>query len=195
MTYLATSALEAGLDHIRRSPADNGTLDLIVCRPAVDAREVLPEGYLDLNVGLVGDTWSTRSSSSMPDGSPNPDAQITLINTRLIALVAGDAARWPLAGDQLYVDLDLSWANLPGGALLSIGDAVVEVTAKPHTGCAKFSARFGPEALRFVNVGQGAELNLRGRNARVHTPGTIRTGDVVRRSAPGQAGLNSSALD
>ncbi len=179
--HLTTDLLAVGLDHIRQSPADNGTLELIVCRPAVDQRRVLEEGHLDLALGLVGDTWSVRRTPSTPDGSPNPDGQLTLINVRVITLVAGEPERWPLAGDQLYVDLDLSEAGLPAGTRLAVGDAVIEVTAKPHRGCHKFAARFGPDALRFVNTGPGRTLNLRGRNARVITPGVVRPGDPVRR--------------
>jgi hypothetical protein len=179
--YLTSDTLAAGLDHVRQSPPDYGTVELIVCRPAVDQRRVLEEGRLDLAVGLVGDTWSIRTSTSTPDGSPHPDGQLTMMNARAIALVAGLPERWPLAGDQLFVDLDLSEAGLPAGTRLTIGEAVIEVTAKPHRGCAKFSARFGPDALRFVNTGPGRVLNLRGRNARVVTPGTIRRGDSVRR--------------
>jgi hypothetical protein len=185
--YLTADLLDAGLEHIRQSPTDHGTLELIVCRPAVDERRVLEEGHLDLTVGLVGDTWSVRSTTSTPDGSPNPDGQLTLMNARAIGLVAGLPDRWPLAGDQLYVDLDLSEAGLPAGTRLAIGlgGVVIEVTTKPHRGCAKFAARFGPEALRFVNTGPGRVLNLRGRNARVVTPGVIRQGDAVRRVTPG----------
>jgi hypothetical protein len=181
--YLTADVLETGLDHIRQSPTDHGTLELIVCRPAVDAREVLEAGRLDLVAGLMGDTWSVRPSTSTPDGSPNPQGQLTVMNARAIAIVSGasEPARWALAGDQLYVDLDLSEAGLPAGTRLGIGDAVIEVTTKPHRGCAKFAARFGADALRFVNTGPGRVLNLRGRNARVVTPGTIRRGDVVRR--------------
>jgi MOSC domain-containing protein len=189
VSYVASQALEAGLDHIRRSPADAGTLDLIVCRPAVDERRILGQGTIDLNVGLVGDTWSARSTTSTPDGSPNPEGQLTLINSRAIRLIAGDdPERWALAGDQLYVDLDLSEGGLTAGTRLSIGDVVIEITPKPHRGCAKFSARFGPEAARFVNTGPGIALNLRGRNAKVITPGDIRSGDQVRRLEPESTG-------
>jgi hypothetical protein len=181
--HLTADALAAGLDHIRQSPVDNGRLELIVCRPAVNERRVLEEGRLDLATGLIGDMWSARSSTATPDGSPDPNGQVTIVNSRAIALAAGLPERWPLAGDQLYVDLDLSEAQLPAGTQLAIGDAVVEITAKPHRGCAKYAARFGQEALRFVNTGPGRVLNLRGRNARVVTAGTIRPGDAVRRLA------------
>jgi hypothetical protein len=145
---------------------------------------VLDGGTLDLAEGLIGDTWGVRSTTSTPDGSPNPEGQLTLMNSRVIALIAGDDPdRWALAGDQLYVDLDLSETGLPAGTILSVGSAVIEITPKPHRGCAKFRARFGPEASRFVNTGVGIELNLRGRNAKVITPGEIRQGDEVRRVA------------
>jgi MOSC domain-containing protein YiiM len=179
--HLPADELEAGLDEIRRAPADNGTVELIVRRPAVDEREVVEEATLDLAVGLVGDTWHARGSSRTPDGSANPEAQLTVMNARVIALVAGDRDRWPLAGDQLYVDLDLSEENLPPGTRLELGSAVIEVSAEPHTGCAKFSARFGSAAIRFINSPTGRALHLRGINAKVVQPGTVRRGDAVRK--------------
>lgn len=176
--------LEAGLQEIRCSPADGGTLQMIVARPAEEERLVLDEGRLDPEVGLVGDNWRARGSSSTPDGSAHPDAQLTVMNARLAALVAGTSDHGGLAGDQLYLDLDLSAERLPAGTWLRIGEAVIEITAKPHRGCAKFAARFGNVALRFVNTGEGLVLNLRGRNARVVVPGVIRRGDVVKRLEP-----------
>ncbi|MBE2238176.1 MAG: MOSC domain-containing protein [Caldilineaceae bacterium] len=178
---LTTAELEAGLDYIRQAPRDAGVLELIVRRPAVDGREVLEEGELDLRGGLVGDTWQARGSSRMPDRSPHPDMQLNLINARLIALLAQDKARWPLAGDQLYVDLDLSEENLPPGTRLTIGAAVIEVTDQPHIGCKKFAARFGADAVKFVNSPEGKALHLRGINAKVVQGGTIRAGDTVRK--------------
>ncbi len=179
--HLSADLLEAGLEDIRQSPIDGGVLELIVARPAVDRREVLDAGELDLAVGLVGDNWRNRASSATPDGGADPDAQLTIMNYRCAALVAGRLDRVPLAGDQLYVDLDLSAANLPAGSRLAIGESVIEVTAKPHRGCDKFAARFGVAALRFVNIGIGRDLNLRGRNARVVVGGRIERGDRVRR--------------
>jgi hypothetical protein len=179
MTHLTMAELEARLDRVRKSPTDRGALALIVRRPRVDEREVLEEGRLDVMHGLVGDTWSTRPSSRAPDGRPHPDTQLTLMNSRVAALVAGGADRWALAGDQIFVDLDLSATNLPAGTRLSIGDAVIEVTAQPHTGCAKFVARFGLDAMTLVNSSAGRALNLRGIYARVVQPGTIRVGDTV----------------
>lgn len=158
-------------------------MDLIVRRPAVGAREVLDEGLLDAEVGLVGDTWKDRGSTRTTDGRRHPDMQVNIMSSRAVALVAGDKARWPLAGDQLYVDLDLSAANLPPGTRLAIGSAVLEVTAQPHTGCGKFVERFGLASMKFVNSPVGRELQLRGINVRVVESGTVRVGDAVRKTA------------
>ena len=154
---------------------------MIVRRPALDEREVLESAELDLDVGLVGDTWSQRPSTRTADGSPHPHMQVTLMNARAVALIAGSRANWPLAGDQLYVDLHLGAEELPPGTQLRIGTAVVEVTDQPHRGCAKFTRRFGLDAMRFVNSEVGVRLNLRGINAKVVVPGTITTGDVIER--------------
>jgi len=179
--HLTTEELQSGLDHIRRSPRDEGVLDLIVRRQAINEREVLEQAELDLVQGLLGDTWNRRRSTSTPDGSPNIEMQITVINSRAAALVAQEKSRWQLAGDQLYVDLDLSAENLPAGSRLAVGSAVIEVTAPPHLGCQKFVARFGLEAMKFVNSPVGRELRLRGLHARVVQAGQIRTGELARK--------------
>jgi len=179
--HLTTEELEAGLDEILRAPKDEGVLELIVRRPGVNDREVLAEGELDLDKGLVGDSWKRRRSSSTPDGSPNPDMQLNVMNARVIALVAQVKSRWQVAGDQLFLDLDLSADNLPAGSRLSLGTAVIEVTPPPHLGCQKFVARFGLEAMRFVNSTLGKQLHLRGINAKVVQAGVIRVGDVARK--------------
>jgi hypothetical protein len=180
-THLKTEELLAGLDNIRRSPTDEGVLELIVRRQAINDREILDQAELDLTQGLIGDTWNRRRSTSTPDGSPNVEMQITVMNSRVAALVARGKDRWPLAGDQLYVDMDLSAANLPAGARLAVGSSVIEVTAPPHLGCQKFVARFGMEAMKFVNSPVGKELRLRGIHARVIQPGVVRTGDLARK--------------
>lgn len=181
MNYTTKEELEAGLEAIRQSPKAEGALRLIVRRPAVDVREVLEEGTLDMVEGLIGDTWRARGSSRTPDGSAHPDMQINIMNARVIALLAGHEDSWPLAGDQLYVDLDLSRDNLPPGTHLSVGSAIVAVTEQPHTGCKKFSSRFGLDALKFVNSPAGRQMNLRGINARVVHPGVIRVNDVIKK--------------
>jgi MOSC domain-containing protein YiiM len=179
--YLTMEELRAGLDTVRQSPKDNGVLELIVRRAQINERETLQEGQLDLSEGLVGDNWRARGSSQSPDGPANPEVQLTLMNSRVIALVAQDKARWSLAGDQLYVDMDLSAENMPPGTRLSLGSAVIEVTAQPHTGCKKFVSRFGLDAMKFVNSAVGKQLHLRGINAKVVQPGAIGVGDVVRK--------------
>lgn len=179
--HLTRVELEAGLTHIRQSPVDGGILEMIVRRPAAELREVLSAAELDPNGGLVGDSWLARGSRSTADGSANPAMQLNVMNARVIALLARNRDRWPLAGDQLYVDLDLSTANLPPGTRLIIGSAVIEVTAVPHTGCAKFTHRFGQDAMKFVNSPVGRSLNLRGINAKILQGGTIRNGDTVRK--------------
>jgi len=168
-------------EDLRDAPTRLGTVRLIVRRPAVGEREVVTEAQLDAEEGLLGDTWRVRGSSSTADGSPNPEAQITVMGARAAAAFAGDVERWPLAGDQLYVDFDISEANLPAGTRLGLGTAVIEVTAEPHTGCAKFHARFGGDAHRFVNTKMHRQLRLRGLNARVIQPGTVSTGDTIRK--------------
>jgi hypothetical protein len=172
--------LEAGLADVRLSPTDSGAVELIVTRPSVDQRVLCEEATLDLERGVVGDTWIERGSSRTPDGSANPEAQVTVMNIRAARLVASTEDRVPLAGDQLYVDLDLSTENLPAGTLLEIGDAALMVTAAPHTGCAKFSERFGVEALRLTAKPDGKYLRLRGINTSVVRGGAIRRGDTVR---------------
>jgi hypothetical protein len=181
--HLTTAELEAGLDEIRHAPRDEGVLELIVRRPQVDEREVLDAGELSLEAGLVGDSWITRGSSRTPDSSPHPDMQLNIMNSRVTALVAQHKDRWQLAGDQLYLDMDLSEENLPAGARFAIGAAVIEVSPQPHLGCKKFVSRFGLEAMQFVNSPLGRQLRLRGINARVVSAGVIRVGDVVRKIA------------
>lgn len=175
MNHRTTEELLAALDTLRSSPPDDGVIELLVRRPAVDERDELDEGELSLNDGLVGDDWRPRGSG-YEDG-PKFERQLTVMNARAIALFAGDRSRWSLAGDQVYVDLNLSDENLPAGTRVRLGGAVVEVSEEPHLGCGKFASRFGKDALQFVNSPQGRQLRLRGLNARVVEPGIVRVGD------------------
>jgi hypothetical protein len=177
--HLTSEELEAGFNALAPSPKDGGVLELIVRRPRSGEREVVQAGALDPVEGLVGDNWSTRGSPRTQDGRPDPNCQLNIMNARVVALVAGDQSRWPLAGDQLFVDFDLSADNVPPGTRLAIGSAVVEVTPTPHTGCVKFVQRFGVDAMKFVNSEMGRRLRLRGINARVVQRGAIQVGDVV----------------
>ena len=179
--HLTTEELEAGLADVRQSPRDGGLLELVVARSREGEREVLEDGELSLCEGLVGDNWRSRGSSRTSDGSPHPDMQLNLMNARVVALLAQTKSRWPLAGDQLFVDLDLSSDNVPPGTRLAIGTAVIELTDQPHTGCGKFVERFGVDAMKLVNSDLGRRLQLRGVNAKVVQPGRIRVGDLTRK--------------
>jgi MOSC domain-containing protein YiiM len=178
--YLLMTELEEGLEYIRQSPT-NGLLKMIVRRPNIDEREVLQEAELNPAEGLAGDTWNVRVNKHAADGRPSINKQITIMNARMIALLAQSEERWPLAGDQLYVDMDLSDDNLPAGTRLAIGSAVLEVSPDPHSGCQKFSSRFGVEAMKFVNSPEGKRLHLRGINTKVIQAGILRVGDAVRK--------------
>lgn len=178
--HLTADELDAGVEWFLGSPDDLGTVEMIVRRPAVDEREVLAEAELVVGEGVVGDTYLARPSSATGDGTPHPEAQLNVMNSRAIDLVAaGDRERWALAGDQFFVDLDLSVENLPAGTRLTIGTAVIEVAAKPHNGCAKFASRYGQEAARWVNRDQ--HQRRRGLNAIVIEPGVVRAGDAIAR--------------
>lgn len=177
--HLTTAELEVRIDELRAAPKDQGALELIVRRPGVDEREVVDRAELLVDRGLDGDNWLARGSRHTDDGSAEPERQIAIMGARAIALFAGDRSRWPLAGDQLYIDLDLSLDNLPAGTTLRIGSAALEVTSAPHNGCAKFAKRYGTDARRFVNSPTNKQLRLRGINARVVQSGTIAVGDMV----------------
>ena len=183
--YRTTADLERLIDHLQSAPREEGLVEMVVRRPDIDLREVVETGVLDPVVGLVGDNWEARGAPNTADGSADPLAQLTIMNSRVAHAVALLEERWPLCGDQIYVDMDISHVNLPAGSRLQIGTAIVEVSPTPHTGCQKFASRFGAEALRFVNVGVGREGRFRGLNAFVVEGGWFRKGDRVRKLTGG----------
>lgn len=168
--------LESLLDEILAAPKDAGPVEMIARRPKENQREVVETAELTTRSGLVGDNWIDRVDGN---GEPHMKTQLTLMNARVADAVAVTRERWPLAGDQIYVDFDISHENLPAGSRIKVGTAVVEISEVPHTGCAKFSGRFGKEALRFANVGVGRDNRFRGVNAFVVEDGVVSVGDKV----------------
>lgn len=153
---------------------------MVVARPARGERSVLELAELRPGIGLVGDNYLERGSSKPGGGPADPLAELNVMSARSLAAVAGeDRGRWPLAGDQLIVDFDVSETNCPVGAQLVVGSAVIEVTAKPHHGCAKFADRYGVEAARWVN--SRTDLRLRGFCAVVVVAGNVAPGDTITR--------------
>ena len=179
--HLTLEELKAGLPHILEAPKNEGRLELLIRRPDMGEREVLDEAELDLELGLIGDNWKTRGSKRTKDGSAHPEMQLNIMMSRSIALIAQDKERWPLAGDQMYVDIDLSHENLPLGTQLSIGTAIIEITEPSHNGCLKFVDRFGKDSMKFVNAPEFKKYRLRGVNAKVIKAGVVKAGDMMRK--------------
>jgi hypothetical protein len=177
--FASTHELNDGLGEIKQSPNDLGRVELIVCRPEIGERLELDLAELDIHEGLIGDNWKTRGKAKRK--AANTDMQLNIMNSRAISLIAKDKSRWKLAGDQFYVDFDLSKDNIPAGTVLEIGTAIIAVTHEPHLGCKKFQDRFGKESVVFVNSDIGKSLNLRGINAKVLKPGKVKVGDVIKK--------------
>jgi MOSC domain-containing protein YiiM len=176
---LNATELESSIIELAASPQDNGTVEMIVCRPNLSERRVLEQADFDTDEGLLGDNWKARGSRHTEDGKAHPEMQVTLMSSRIIQAIAKERSRWSLAGDQLFLDIDLSEENLPTGQQIAIGTVILEISAYPHTGCKKFTERYGSEATRFVNSREGRQLRRRGVNAIVIQSGTISTGDTV----------------
>lgn len=180
-THITAAEIESAIQNVLDSPKNNGRIEMIVRRPKVNKREVVDHGVLEIENGLVGDNWLTRGSSRTSNGLGHPEMQLNLMNYRFAELIAGDRQRVPLAGDQIFVDLDLGGENLPVGTQISVGNAAIEVTAIPHLGCKKFVERFGLDAMKYANSDFGRRHNLRGINAKVVKSGNIANGDLIRR--------------
>lgn len=186
MEYLTFSEIEARLNWVLAAPGDVGRVDALVIRPAVDQRESLTTVMFSPQQGVVGDNWLTSCWKKLPSGESDPSVQVAIMNARMIEALTSDQSRWPLAGDQLFVDFDLSVHNLPVGDRLQVGAAVLEITAEPHRGCSKFKKRFGPDALAFVNSKQGDAHRLRGVYARIVSTGEVSVGDGIRKVSSAQ---------
>lgn len=179
--HRTAAELNAGLDEVRKSPRDEGRVEAIVVRPATDERREMTTCRFAVGAGADGDRWVERFPSPPLPGMKEQDSQITLMNSRAVRLISGARDRWALAGDQLYVDLDLGVENLRPGDRLRAGTVVFEITPMPHNGCRKFASRYGDDALAFVNSPEGKHLHLRGIYARVVEAGEIRVGDAIRK--------------
>jgi hypothetical protein len=180
--YVTEQQLIAGLPSILESPKDGGTVMLIVARPRSNERRLLSEAEVSPDEGLSGDRWAA-TTRRRKDGCLDTKSQLALINARCLELVAGSDERMPLSGDNLIVDLDLSFDNLPPGQRLQLGEAKIEITDRAHLGCHKFRDRFGKDAVGFVNSERGKQLRLRGVYANVIHGGVVRRGDSIRKVA------------
>jgi len=169
--HLGLDALEAGLRSLPALPRTGGRVVLICRRTPDGSRETPARTELTFADGVPGDDWSRRPPR-------DPEAQLAVMCAPVAELIANGQ---PLVvfGDNLFVDLDLSNASLPTGTRLRVGGAVVEVTPKPHNGCSKFHARFGADALRFVQAKPTRDRNLRGIYWKVIEPGAVAVGDAI----------------
>lgn len=177
--HLSREELMAGLPHILAAPKDEGALKAIMVRPQSEARQDVDSIHVSLAGGVEGDHWAKGCWMSTEDGKPHPDVQICIMNARCIDLIAGGRDNWAPAGDNLFIDMDLTPDNLPPGTRIAVGAAVLEITATPHNGCAKFIERYGRDACVFVNTGEGKRYRLRGIYGRVIQDGRVSVGDTV----------------
>lgn len=183
--HVTAEQLAAGIAELCDSPREQGRVDLVVVRPMQGKRQCLERVLISLEAGVVGDRWLTTSWKKLANGSAHPAVQVTLMNARCIRLIAGEPTNWAIAGDNLFVDLDLSRENLPTGARLKIGECILQITSVAHNGCWKFKDRFGEAAVKFVNSPEGKKLRLRGVHARVVQGGEVAVGDCIERLPPG----------
>lgn len=176
MKFVTVNELEYNLPYILSSPKDEGRIENIIVRRKKNERELRKEVFLSQERGVEGDRWFDLSK-----GEPDPRRQLTIINSRLIKLLAQNDERMQLAGDNLITDLDLSESNLPVGQRLTIGDVMVEIADVPHTGCSKFAERFGKDAVEFINAPERSSLRLRGVYAKFLNSGLIHVGDIIKK--------------
>lgn len=179
MKFVTQPEIDQRLSSVLDSPKDQGTVEMIVVRPFKNQRKTLIHVLFSPEAGVTGDNWKTQCWKKLNDGQSDPDVQVAIMNARMIDMLTDDKAHWPLAGDQLFVDFDLSVTNLSPGDQLQIGDAVLQITAEPHRGCSKFKQRFGELAMHCVNSAQGDAHRLRGIYAKIISAGNVSVGDVI----------------
>jgi hypothetical protein len=177
--YVTQQEIDRRMSWVLESPSDHGSVSLIVVRPQTDQRDVIGQAHFSAEAGVAGDNWQHDCWKRLADGRSDPNVQVAIMNARMIEVLTGDQAHWPLAGDQLFVDFDLSTTNLSPGDRLQVGDAMLEITAEPHRGCGKFKQRFGEAALQYVNSAYGDDHRLRGVYAKIIVAGKVEAGDVV----------------
>jgi MOSC domain-containing protein YiiM len=170
--HLSLDALEDGLAALPPPPRDRGRVTLIVRRRADGVRETPARVELTRERGVPGDRWQRLQ----PDA---PQMQLAVMQQDLAELIA-NGQPLSLFGDNLFVDLDLSAANLPFGSQIRVGSAIVEMTPEPHDGCHKFAGRFGNDALRFVATKATRAENRRGVYWTTIEAGEVAVGDELR---------------
>jgi hypothetical protein len=174
--------IEAGIGPVLQSPAEGAAVEALFSRPAPGKRLDLPALEVSVSGGIAGDHWSLGCWKTLPDGSPDPDVQVSLMNRRMLHLIAGARDNWARAGNNIIVDMDLSIDNLPIGQRLRVGTAELEIGPVANTGCDFFIERYGRDACVFVNTGIAKQKRLRGVYARVVKDGQIRIGDIIRKA-------------
>jgi MOSC domain-containing protein YiiM len=170
--HRSLAELDAGFHALTTlPPTDSGRVALIVRRRQDGVRETPSRVQLSPEEGVPGDGWSRRPPR-------DPDAQLAVMRRDVAELIA-NGQPLTLFGDNLFVELDLSAANLPVGSRLRLGEAEAVVTAKPHNGCRKFNGRFGQDALRFVQQRPTRDQNFRGIYWKTIASGEVAVGDPI----------------
>lgn len=177
--HLTRAELAAALPQVTAGPKDHGELKAIFVRPGPGQRLDVSSVAISSAGGLEGDHWAKGCWKSLPDGSPDPDVQVFIMNARFLDLIAQERSHWASCGNSFVADMDLGADNLPVGTRLKAGSAELEITAVPGTGCEAFIEWYGRDACVFVNTGEGKKNRLRGVYARVVKDGVVRIGDTL----------------
>lgn len=163
--------LQAKLSWATSAPRDNAPISTLCVRPAEGDRQFVERIDFSVTEGVVGDRWIRKTWMRLPDGRPDPRIQVCLLGQRVLELVRIDPYRMPYPGDNIVADLDFSETNLPSGQLLRVGTATLEVSDIFNTACSKWRARYGDDALRWINLPDNLPHRLRGVLCRVVASG------------------------